>query len=400
MGSPDRLKTSLKNSEKDKVLGRRYRVVGGEWQNSNDAGPSVADHCRDGGKASKAGTTPYGVREELPCQPPPLPLPPPQTEQWPGSSALTPLKVKPVGDRQYADDVRSSVSTAATTESSCGTRAIVIPWQPRRAQPLKAEGGMVRRFDDAVVANEAGGGRAAPEKKRKKKRRGKPKPKEGNNGIDSDWEWNDAQVGHTDGGMPDEAERTCPVRGCHETILTLNLDSHILARHQGSSHAADIRRRYENERAFRERKEKPAEERPRIAGVRCPTPLVGILLAHGSTSLVSANYRPHPEIEKALAEVGPEQRQQAQQDWTLARICARLVCSCRIERIGKMRERSLVELLGRVHQSVTSNLPKSKRNGKLGPIKEAMCKTYRQRTLSVDLRATVLLLWRYSEKLT
>ncbi|KAF4685074.1 hypothetical protein FOZ60_006896 [Perkinsus olseni] len=96
---------------------------------------------------------------------------------------------------------------------------------------------------------------------------------------------------------------------------------------------------------FREREENPAGERPKIAGVRCPTPLVGLLLAKGTTSSVPANYRPHPEIGRALAE--GEFQQHPREGWTLARICASLIYSCRIERIGKMRERCLEELLSR-----------------------------------------------------
>ncbi|KAF4685073.1 hypothetical protein FOZ60_006895 [Perkinsus olseni] len=259
-----------------------------------------------------------------------------------------------------------------------------------------------RRSDDGAVAKASGDKRAEPRntqrKARRRKERGGSKPQETKDEIDSDWEWKGPQSSSSSGevylrnGEPIEVERLCPVRGCHETVPASELDSHILARHQGSSHAAEVRRRFENERAFKERKEKPAEERPKFAGVRCPTPLVGLLLAQGSTSWVPVNYRPHPEIEKALAEGGFQQH--PQQGWTLARICASLIYSCRIERIGKMRERCLEELLSRTYQPIMEKLPRAERNGELEPIRQAMCVAYKRRTMSMDQRATVLLLWR------
>ncbi|KAF4753499.1 hypothetical protein FOZ63_016863 [Perkinsus olseni] len=269
-----------------------------------------------------------------------------------------------------------------------------------------------RRSDDGAVAKASGDKRAEPRNRqrraRRRKERGGSKPQETKDEIDSDWEWKgvpsqSSSSSSSSGevylrnGEPIEVERLCPVRGCHETVPASELDSHILARHQGSSHAAEVRRRFENERAFKERKEKPAEERPKFAGVRCPTPLVGLLLAQGSTSWVPVNYRPHPEIEKGLAEGGFQQH--PQQGWTLARICASLIYSCRIERIGKMRERCLEELLSRVYQPIMEKLPRTERNGELEPIRQAMCEAYKRRTMSMDHRATVLLLWRYSKTL-
>ncbi|KAF4724316.1 hypothetical protein FOZ63_001571 [Perkinsus olseni] len=232
--------------------------------------------------------------------------------------------------------------------------------------------------------------------------RGWPEPQGGEEEeLYSDWEWCDPPVtrraAFRRNRKRNEVDRRCPVRGCHAVVDPSELASHILAQHQGSSYAAEIRRRFEDERAFREREENPTEERPKIAGVRCPTPLVGLLLAKGTTSSVPANYRPHPEIGRALAEGGFQQH--PREGWTLARICASLIYSCRIERIGKMRERCLEELLSRVYQPIMEKLPKAYRNGDLEPICEAMCEAYKRRTLPMDERATVLLLWRYSREL-
>ncbi|KAF4669951.1 hypothetical protein FOZ61_002511 [Perkinsus olseni] len=281
----------------------------------------------------------------------------------------------------------SASGGAARERTSCRNTAEDIPRQRTR-----------RRSDDGAAAKASGDKWAEPKDKRRKvrrrKERGASKPQETKDEIDSDWEWKGPQSSSSSGvvylrnGEPIEVERLCPVRGCHETVPASELDSHILARHQGSSHAAEVRRRFENERAFKERRQKPAEERPKFAGVRCPTPLVGLLLAQGSTSWVPVNYRPHPEIEKALAEGGFQQH--PQQGWTLARICASLIYSCRIERIGKMRERCLEELLSRTYQPIMEKLPRAYRNGDLEPIWEAMCVAYRRRTLTMDERATDL----------
>ncbi|KAF4753498.1 hypothetical protein FOZ63_016862 [Perkinsus olseni] len=231
--------------------------------------------------------------------------------------------------------------------------------------------------------------------------RGGPEPQKQEEELDSDWEWCEPRVtrraGYRRNRKRNEVDRRCPVRGCHAMVDPSELERHILAQHQGSSHAAEIRRRFEDERAFREREENPAGERPKIAGVKCPTPLVGLLLAKGTTSSVPANYRPHPEIGRALAE--GELQQHPREGWTLARICASLIYSCRIERIGKMRERCLEELLSRTYQPIMEKLPRAYRNGDLEPIRQAMCEAYRRRTLPMDERATVLLLWRYSREL-
>ncbi|KAF4677551.1 hypothetical protein FOL47_000939 [Perkinsus chesapeaki] len=278
----------------------------------------------------------------------------------------------------------SSPSTRRSSASSSGTPASL-------GKEAHGADGMSR------------GGERCRKKQRKRPKSGKKaKAEEGKRDeIDSDWEWQKpkeqkaVEETYLRNGVVTEVERECPVRGCHEMLSASGMDNHVLAKHQGSNHAAEIRRKYEVARAFEERKSRPPTERPKIAGVFCPTPLVGVLLARGTTTSVPVSYHLHRDIEKALDEGGAGL---PPQQWTLARLCASLICSCRIERIGKMRERCLGHLLTRTYQPIMEELPRADRNGEVAPIRKAMCEAYRRKSITLEERATVLLLWRYSQR--
>ncbi|KAF4738024.1 hypothetical protein FOZ62_030633, partial [Perkinsus olseni] len=173
------------------------------------------------------------------------------------------------------------VEIPPTTSNGCCTDACGVPAEKRRRTMYDTNYFMEKQ------ESPEDGWRDMEEERRW------PEPQEQEEELYSDWEWCDPPVtrraAYRRNRKRNEVDWRCPVRGCHAAVEPSELESHILAQHQGSSHAAEIRRRFEDERAFREREENPAGERPKIAGVRCPTPLVGLLLAKGTTSSVPAN---------------------------------------------------------------------------------------------------------------